>query len=575
MVSNSEFHIFRDSQRWLRAGEVVARLRNELAQISSSPKSEELVFLLVLAGELECALADAGVAGMDAATASHVTNLLAEAAVECDAGRPRTGHLVAERSVALLNHIEYCGAVSISAPEGFAYYALHPIDYADLVMRLKLSAPQAFIIGIRSIGTTLSAVVRAKLRQCGVKAHRTTVRPSGHPYDRRCDLKPSQQRAIALASPGGAEFIVVDEGPGRSGSSLLSVAEALEREGVPAGRILLAGSHEPDVNTLCAFNAAQRWSRYRHAATGMTRRLPADADVYAGGEWRRAWIVPDEAWPAVWPQMERLKYLSSRRRELLTFEGHGPYGAAACQRNRQLADSNFGPLYFGQKAGFGRHALPPGRVLRQSDVSPELLAHIAEYCAWRARAFPASGVEGSALEAMVKTNFVRGFGGGIDGLHLSAERPAICDNRMAPTHWWLCDTGGWLKLDAAIHGDDHFFPGPCDIAWDLAGVIVEWELSASATAFLLAQYRRASGDDVAQRIRNYEVAYAIFRMAWSKMAAASVSVGEEQLRLLNDYRRYTRLARSLIGCRTPQSPRPQAAARLREARETSAAPTLP
>ena len=27
------------------------------------------------------------------------------------------------------------------------------------------------------------------------------------------------------------------------------------------------------------------------------------------------------------------------------------------------------------------------------------------------------------------------------------------------------------------HGDDHFFPGPTDIAWDLAGTIVEWELA--------------------------------------------------------------------------------------------------
>ncbi|HET9165208.1 MAG TPA: hypothetical protein VFP11_04370, partial [Candidatus Angelobacter sp.] len=49
-----------------------------------------------------------------------------------------------------------------------------------------------------------------------------------------------------------------DEGPGLSGSSFLAVAEALERSGAPTEKIILISAHEPNVNALCAENAARR-----------------------------------------------------------------------------------------------------------------------------------------------------------------------------------------------------------------------------------------------------------------------------------------------------------------------------
>jgi hypothetical protein len=118
------------------------------------------------------------------------------------------------------------------------------------------------------------------------------------------------------------------------------------------------------------------------------------------------------------------------------------------------------------------------------------------------------------------------------------ERPTVCDARMMPQAWLQTEDGRWLKLDAALYGDDHFFPGPCDIAWDLAGIIVEWELNRSARELLLARYRQASGDDASNRMQAYDLAYATFRMAWSRMAAASVGDAEEEHRLMRDYRRY-------------------------------------
>jgi hypothetical protein len=540
MNPNSEFHIFYDSRHSGSAAELVARLGNELRRASPRPSLEELLQVLLQAGELECALADAPADLSDVVAASQLTEILAEAAIACDlAGHSREGLSLSPECLPILQSIAYSGPVSVSTPEGFAYYALHPLDFGDLIACVARDCRCAFVVGIRSIGTTLSAVVWAKLRQLGVEAGRTTVRPVGHPYDRECALYGAQRQAIARSLAMGAEFVVCDEGPGRSGSSLLCVAEALEREGVRPKRILILCSHEAELSALCAPDAERRWRRYRSAATGMTRRLPEGADRYVGGgEWRRHLLAPGEDWPAVWPQMERLKYLSADRSELFTFEGYGLYGAAVRNRNRALSDSGFGAPYLGQERGFGRHSLPRGRAIRLRDLTLELLTRMAGYCAWRAREFAIGYANTDGLEAMTRANLEREFSTEAGDLALPLVYPTVCDNRMAPLYWRPAQDNRWLKLDAAIHGDDHFFPGPCDIAWDLAGVVVEWDLDSSSRELFLAQYRRASGDDPMPRIAGYELAYAMFRLAWSKMAAASVAEGEEEARLIKDHRRY-------------------------------------
>ena len=56
-----------------------------------------------------------------------------------------------------------------------------------------------------------------------------------------------------------AHFLVVDEGPGRSGSTFLSVAEALAGAGVRRDDISVLGSREFDPASLCAENAVARW----------------------------------------------------------------------------------------------------------------------------------------------------------------------------------------------------------------------------------------------------------------------------------------------------------------------------
>jgi len=116
---------------------------------------------------------------------------------------------------------------------------------------------------------------------------------------------------------------------------------------------------------------------------------------------------------------------------------------------------------------------------------------------------------------------------------------------MHPHEWLLTPQGRMLKTDSGSHGDDHFFPGPTDIAWDLAGAIVEWEMNpAQARAFLVC-YTAMSGDDAGPRIGDFVIAYALFRCAWCHMAGHAQQSAAERSRLhqaAGFYREWTQFA---------------------------------
>ncbi len=323
----------------------------------------------------------------------------------------------------------------------------------------------------------------------------------------------------------------------RSGSSLLSVAEALEREGVPRSRILILCAYEPDVNTLCAPDAAQRWQPIPRSCG---RYDPTPARRCGSVSRRRSvaekFLSTDEHRPAVWPEMERLRYRSAEGHTLLTFEGHGPYGAAVSRQKSGARGGGVLAVVFRPGGGLRTAIIAAGKCgASERMCSVDAHGTLLRLAGARIRGCECRYV---ALETMVRVNFEREFGVAPEDMALPVELPTVCDARMMPHEWLRSADSRWWKLDAAIHGDDHFFPGPCDIAWDLAGISVEWELSNSAREFLLAAYCQASGDDASSRILSYELAYATFRMAWSRMAAGSTGDREEQARLLRDYEKY-------------------------------------
>ena len=516
--------VFRDGRRRRAVRPLLEQLK--LACRDASARPGEALAALLRAGGLECGLADANSAA--AAKIAAVSDAAADALV----ARSALPALGTESLAALGETPEY---TDISVPEGFAYYALHPLDYVRALEQLALP-PRVFVLGIRSIGTTLSAVVRAGLAARGITAARMTVRPVGHPWARETHFRDDERRRIEAERAAGAHFLVVDEGPGLSGSSFLSVAEALVGAGVPPERVTLIGSHAANPARMCARDAAARWECFRFVATAPFA-VPAGAVDLSGGAWRRE--LPEAEWPASWTQFERRKFLLAGT--LYKFEGVGHYGDAVRGRAQRLAELGVSPRIAGEQDGFTVYEFVAGQPLAANDANEETLRRIAEYCALRAREFPAEGADTNALRNLIDVNWREAFGEEITAPELAVERPVIVDGRMQPHEWRRTQDGRVLKTDATEHGDDHFFPGPTDIAWDLAGAIVEWELDSAGAAFLLAEYQRLSGDDASSRIGDYRLAYALFRLGYCSMAADAMRGSEEEARLRRDAARYREL----------------------------------
>ena len=536
--------VFRGDQQSVRGHRLQAALMEQLRLLRGDDPHERLIGALIRAGELECALADASAEG--AHSAEVLTDRIADALVqgerqacEVQSSSSHSGNLQNIPIQILLDaarDLPTIEQLSISTQEGFAYYALHPLAYADVLKPFCSPGERLLVVGIRSIGTTLSAVMAAAARLRGMAASRFTVRPQGHPYNRTAEFSSPQLAAIQRSVSSGARFAVVDEGPGLSGSSFLAVAEALEQAGAPREKIVLVSSHAPNVDALCTVDAARRWRRFNCVAVSGEARRPAEAmDFIGGGQWRSRAFASQQELPASWTSFERLKYVSSNADKqddeprLYKFAGLGHYGDEVFERELKVAAAGFGPLPQRESDGFVSYPWMSGRSLSAIDLSPEALARMAQYCAFRQRAFAFELPDLAALRQMVEHN-LRELGLDLP-VELRLEHPVIADGRMQPHEWLVTREGRLLKTDSSSHGDDHFFPGPTDIAWDLAGAIVEWRMNAQQAKEFIDLYQCASGDDASARIDGFVKAYAVFRLAYCLMGANAMSGSDEEARL--------------------------------------------
>ena len=540
--------VYREAAERFATSELLAALRAAFRLLEAEPHSNDAaVAALIRAGELECALADLG------SDVARFAERLTDAAAACLCGQPVEA--AAAGALETLGRTNLPVNLSIRPLEGFAYYGLHPLQYAAMARDFLHARPQclrAAVIGIRSIGTALSAVVAAALRARGAYADRITVRPTGHPYNRELHVSAEEAVWIEERSGMGAEFLVVDEGPGRSGSSFLATAEALEAQGVEAQRISLLCSHQVDAASLIAEDAASRWRRFRSFSPAPNSRLlPRDADRdLSGGAWRSFFYADSATWPSSWTSTERLKFLSASGQSLLKFEGLGRYGERVLQRSCLVAEAGSGPPCERDVAGFVRYNMVVGRPA-VGELSSEKLHRIADYCAFRVRAFAVANADPTDLQRMARFNLQQTSGVSLD-IALPVFHPVIADARMMPHEWLRAPSGLLLKTDAASHGNDHFYPGPTDIAWDLAGAIVEWRMSPAAAAEFLAHYRAQTGDDVSARISQYTAAYLAFRIGFLDMASQSAD-DAERTRLAQDANRYRSILARIISQPLAQS----------------------
>ena len=254
-----------DSRERLRT--IAADLRHLRCMAPGLARHSALVSTLIEAGRLQQGLADAGFDNVDRVVGAekpmrHFVHALAKAGVTSwDSSAADTGELPEVPDLT--------GApkeVTLRFPEGFAFYAVYPEAFADAARALVLQAPPR-VIGIRSIGTTLGAVVAAALDAPPA----VTLRPFGDPSARQVALS---DELAALLLGGPAHFIVVDEGPGLSGSSFGAVIDWLRARGVPLDHIAVLPSHSGPPGPSGSEVHREQWRQVQRVPADLSPRFP-------------------------------------------------------------------------------------------------------------------------------------------------------------------------------------------------------------------------------------------------------------------------------------------------------------
>lgn len=432
----------------------------------------------------------------------------------------------------LLARLVAGGEIRARPAEGYAFYALYPESYIEAALRSGLDR-QSSVIGIRSIGTTLGAVVAAALEA----APPLTVRPTGHPFDRRIAHAGSASSATLLAGRPPA-YVVVDEGPGLSGSSFGAVIDWLAQSGVPPAAIHLFPSHANGPGRMADTRRLEQWQAARHHLLDFDALLrgrlegwiadrlgPLEAPLrdLSGGAWRG--VTGLDA--PVAPTWERRKYLAETVSGdwIIRFAGLGRIGEAKLALARALHAEGFGPETLGLCHGFLLQRWIEAPNLLQSRLDrPALLSGLARYLAFRARlALPDdAGASPARLVEMALRNTGEALGPAVaaaleprlSGLVSSAAGPRVRIDARLHRWEWLVREDQLLKTDALDHAMAHDFIGAQPIAWDLAGALVEHDLEEGE---LLQAFEDAGGTaPTAAALAFYRLCYLAFQLgSWT------------------------------------------------------------
>ena len=462
-----------------------------------------------------------------------------------------TGDLLHARS--LIGRLACQGLIRSKPAQGYAFYALYPESYIEAALRSGLTR-QTSVIGIRSIGTSLGAVVAAALEA----APPLTVRPSGPPFDRRIAHAGSASSATLLAGRPSC-YVVVDEGPGLSGSSFGAVIDWLAQSGVPPEAIHLFPGHADGPGRMADAHRLRQWQAAQchlldfdallrgHLAGWIADRLgPLQAPLrdLSGGAWRRLTGLDAPAAPA-W---ERRKYLAQTAsgRWIARFAGLGRIGEAKLALARDLHLAGFGAETLGLCHGFLLQRWVEAPNLLQCPLDrPALLSGLAGYLAFRQRlAMPDyAGADPARLMHMAIHNAAEALGDAAAAAldrRLTTLAPAAAGPRVlidARLHrWeWLVPADGLLKTDALDHAMAHDFIGAQPIAWDLAGAVVEHDLDAEAAEALLNAFAAAGGAvPSAAMLDFYRLCYLAFQLgSWTLSQGADAPLARRYAALLS------------------------------------------
>ncbi|MGK9054578.1 hypothetical protein [Neorhizobium petrolearium] len=536
-------------------------------------RHETLVRAFILTGELVQGLADRefGIKGADDVSE------IQDAGAELLLGQARAimqswrngfaGELpLPEDWPARLEYLDSIEPLRTKRAEGYAFYALYPESYMEAASLSKLTS-RTVVIGIRSIGTGLAALVSAAL---GVGSA-CSLRPTGHPFERRVHVTPALSRRI-LADPE-ADFAIVDEGPGLSGSSFGSVADWLQARGVAPDRLHFFPSHAGDPGPRASETHRLRWKeRPRHVvgfddlvlkAWDKKHRLQtwaADLVGVAKPSWRDlsggAWRAVQHGDPSLWPpsdtQMEKRKFLmeAEGRAWHAKFAGLCGSDTDKARRGSLLSEAGFVPKIAGTCYGFIVEEWVPGASPDRTGMDRRrLVEHLGRYLGFRARHLPAPGGGASIDDLCHMAVFNIGEAAGSEtaeevrrligspGRFRGRLHRVDTDNRLHPWEWLMTADGRLMKTDALDHNAAHDLVGCQDIAWDVAGACVEFDLSIEERNRVAELVAREADCDLREDVLAvFEACYLGFQIGlWSQARARAG--GQEAARIESHIKR--------------------------------------
>jgi hypothetical protein len=463
--------------------------------------------------------------------------------------------------------------IEIKKPEGYAFYALYPEAYGEAASRAGLG--HLLVIGIRSIGTGLSAMVAA----AGGGPYPNTVRPLGHPFRR--SVRPGPKLERALLQKRDAYYAIVDEGPGLSGSSFGAVADWLESKGVGQDRIYFFPGHSNDLGPEASEAHRGRWkTAQRHvidmpailasAANPAHRLVSWIADVIgpvhgplediAAGRWRALRFPREAKWPPAHLQQERLKYLvrSGSGTWLCKFAGLGREGEEKNACAAALTEADYTPAVAGLRHGFIiERWLDPGAAL-ESVPRARLIDRVGDYLGFRARHLldvERPGASLSALREMALRNIAEALGetaarrlrSSLPDLADRRARPVVSDNRMHAWEWLHDGKGLVVKADAIDHARAHDLVGCQDIAWDIAGALVELRLRPEELDQMCTIVESHTGREIDPLLVRYLTpCYLAFQLGYYALAERALAFSTEAPRLREARERYQEYLSSLL-----------------------------
>ncbi|MDG5815353.1 hypothetical protein QA601_09700 [Chitinispirillales bacterium ANBcel5] len=427
-------------------------------------------------------------------------------------------------------------------PEGYAFYSLYPETFYDASEKIidELHPKKVVCIGLRSIGTSLSAAVTSVLLANGVDVSSFTVRPFGDTFNRQIKL---DNQMIEKFIHWDAYYLIVDEGPGLSGSSFCGTAEYLEKFGIPGERIVFLPSWIPSSKNFVCQKSRERWNNYKKFTgefdkvwkkiqNNLISAEPTLTDI-SGGKWRYHLFSRPALWPAVNPYHERRKYLLDTINTgtiVAKFSGLGRYQKETEKIATILSNTYSSPVLKVQN-GFVFYRFMDVKEDASSSLCT-LFHTVVDYLVFRSKRLLCEQltsyeqmlemIEGN-ISKIGRKDLLKKLKKVLINTELYRRRPIAVDSRMLP-HKWIYSENRWVKLDGTDHYRDQFLPAAQDIAWDIAGFCIEFALCNRSTKDFLSIYKEKSGDYELDRVLPFHfIAYTVFRIGYSALAKESLS----------------------------------------------------